>query len=110
MRWIPTLTREEIDVVERYYREHQLELDEQDRLIRERSANRKNPEWVQKVLADARMERLAITESLRHEQSRRLSRNSTGEGLLRTEGALADDPHWDKIMEEIYQERKRASA
>ncbi len=30
-----------------------------------------------------------------------------GEGLLRTEGALADDPHWDAIMTEIYQERKR---
>lgn len=29
-----------------------------------------------------------------------------GDGLLRTEGALADDPHWDAIMEEIYQERK----
>lgn len=29
-----------------------------------------------------------------------------GEGLLRTEGALADDPHWDAIMEEIHQERK----
>jgi hypothetical protein len=31
----------------------------------------------------------------------------TGEGFLRTEGALADDPHWDAIMEEIYQERKK---
>lgn len=30
-----------------------------------------------------------------------------GEGLLRTEGALADDPYWDAIMEEIYQERKK---
>lgn len=30
-----------------------------------------------------------------------------GEGLLRTEGALADDPYWDAIMEEIYHERKR---
>jgi hypothetical protein len=30
-----------------------------------------------------------------------------GEGFLRTEGALADDPHWDAIMAEIYQERKR---
>ena len=29
-----------------------------------------------------------------------------GDGLLRTEGALADDPYWDAIMEEIYQERK----
>jgi hypothetical protein len=30
-----------------------------------------------------------------------------GEGFLRTEGALADDPYWDAIMDEIYQERKR---
>jgi hypothetical protein len=29
-----------------------------------------------------------------------------GEGFLRTEGALADDPHWDAIMEEIHRERK----
>jgi hypothetical protein len=30
-----------------------------------------------------------------------------GEGLLRTEGALADDTEWDAIMEEIHQDRKR---
>jgi hypothetical protein len=30
----------------------------------------------------------------------------SGEGLLRTEGALADDPHWDAIMEEVHRERK----
>jgi hypothetical protein len=30
----------------------------------------------------------------------------TGEGFLRTEGALVDDPYWDGIMVEIYQERK----
>ena len=30
-----------------------------------------------------------------------------GEGLLRTEGALADDPYWDAIMEEIHRERKK---
>jgi F0F1-type ATP synthase beta subunit len=29
-----------------------------------------------------------------------------GEGLLRTEGALADDPYWDAIMDRIYRERK----
>ena len=29
-----------------------------------------------------------------------------GEGLLQTEGALADDPHWDGIMDEIHRERK----
>ncbi len=30
-----------------------------------------------------------------------------GEGILRTAGALADDSHWDAIMEAIHQERKR---
>ncbi len=29
-----------------------------------------------------------------------------GEGILRTAGALADDPEWDRIMEQIYQDRK----
>jgi hypothetical protein len=29
-----------------------------------------------------------------------------GEGILRTSGALADDPHWDAIMEEIHKARK----
>src|SRR5438132_9792872 len=33
-RWMPTLSHEEIAVVERYYREHQQELDEEDRRIR----------------------------------------------------------------------------
>ena len=28
-----------------------------------------------------------------------------GDGLLRTEGALADDPYWDAIMDEIHRER-----
>jgi hypothetical protein len=30
-----------------------------------------------------------------------------GEGFLRTEGALAEDPYWDAIMEEIHEERKK---
>jgi hypothetical protein len=29
-----------------------------------------------------------------------------GEGILRTAGALADDPEWDTIMEQIQQGRK----
>ena len=29
-----------------------------------------------------------------------------GDGLLRTEGALAGDPEWDALMEEIRQSRK----
>src|SRR5260370_22669208 len=35
MRWIPSLTHEEIVVVEQYYQEHKAELDEEDRRIRE---------------------------------------------------------------------------
>lgn len=30
----------------------------------------------------------------------------TGEGILRSAGILKDDEEWDKIMEEIYEERK----
>jgi hypothetical protein len=30
-----------------------------------------------------------------------------GDGLRRCAGALADDPHWDGIMAEIYEDRKR---
>jgi len=29
-----------------------------------------------------------------------------GEGILRTAGALAEDPYWDAIMEEVHQARK----
>ena len=29
-----------------------------------------------------------------------------GEGILRTAGALASDPYWDAIMDEIYQSRE----
>jgi len=34
LRWMPALTREEFVVVEQFYREHQQELDEEDRRIR----------------------------------------------------------------------------
>ncbi len=33
----------------------------------------------------------------------------TGEGFLLTEGALADDPYWDAITEEVHEERKNDS-
>jgi len=38
IRWIPNLTAEEIAVVRQYYAEHRDALDEQDRRIRERTA------------------------------------------------------------------------
>jgi uncharacterized protein (DUF433 family) len=40
IRWIPSLTSEEIVLVERYYKEHKDELDAEDRLIRERTAEK----------------------------------------------------------------------
>ena len=70
IRWIPSLTPQEIGVVERYYREHQQALDEEDRLIREGSAQNKNPPWVEQVLEEARAERSIITERLRQQANR----------------------------------------
>ncbi len=67
IRWIPTLTTEEIAVVESYYRNHQEHLDEEDRSIRERSGQHKNPDWVEKVLEAALADRLAITDRLRQQ-------------------------------------------
>ena len=67
LRWIPTLSEAEIVVVEDYYYAHQEELDEEDRFINERNAARKNPEWVEKLLAEARVEQLALMERLSKE-------------------------------------------
>jgi uncharacterized protein (DUF433 family) len=50
LRWIPTLTCEEIAVVETYYRDHRAALDEEDRRIRERRAQRKNALEIEAVL------------------------------------------------------------
>ncbi len=66
-RWIPTLSDAEIAVVEQFYRQHQVELDAEDREIRQRSAENKNPAWVEKALEQARAERLAITARMRGE-------------------------------------------
>jgi uncharacterized protein (DUF433 family) len=47
---IPTLTIDEIAVVEEYYRTHKQELDEEDRLIREQTTHRKNPPEIDEIL------------------------------------------------------------
>lgn len=67
LRWIPTLTPVEIAAAERYYREHQHELDDEERRIRARSLQNKNPASVEMILEEARAERLAITEHLRRQ-------------------------------------------
>jgi uncharacterized protein (DUF433 family) len=61
-RWIPSLTPEEIAVVERYYHEHRAELDEQDQRIRERTAAR----------VEAQRQRLPQFDGSREERRARL--------------------------------------
>lgn len=69
LRWIPTLTREEIIVVEQYYREHKEELDEEDRQIRERNAQRKNPPWVEKILEKGRAKMQALRQQFQRDEA-----------------------------------------
>src|SRR6266481_3327883 len=69
IRWIPTLTEEEIAVVERYYHQHKEELDEEDRRIRERNAQRTNPTEIEKILEEGRAKWLARLERHRNEKT-----------------------------------------
>ena len=50
IRWIPALTHEEIAVVEHYYREHKQDLDDQERRIQERIAQRRNPPEIEEII------------------------------------------------------------
>ena len=65
LHWIPVLSLEEIAVVERYYREHQAELDEEDRLIRERIAQRQNPPEIDEKLRRAGEKMAALREEFK---------------------------------------------
>ena len=79
-RWLPSLTHEEIAIVERYYRQHKDELDEYERRVRAhraeqiRSQRLRFPEW-----EGNRHERLAQLRQFL--QQRR--RESNGEGTHR---------------------------
>lgn len=70
MRWIPVLTLEEISAIERHYRMHQHELDEESHLIEEHNELRRNPPQVEEILAQAHAERLAIMDRLGSKQAR----------------------------------------
>ena len=64
LRWIPTLTNEEITVAENYYREHKGALDEEDRTIRERTEARMNLPCVEKLREDGRARMRALREGI----------------------------------------------
>jgi len=84
MRWIPSLSHDEIFVVEQYYREHKTELDEEDRRIREYTEERireqkarlREPEETPEELF-ARLKKL-----LRERQEKNGERNSSGQSTL----------------------------
>ncbi len=68
VRWIPGLTFDEFNIVERYYREHQVELDEEDGRIRDYVAA-KIREQRKRFPEEPRESRLArIKETLRQRQ------------------------------------------
>jgi uncharacterized protein (DUF433 family) len=73
---MPTLSEAEIQAVERYVDEHQGEVLDQDRRIRERNAARKNPPHVEEILRLAREERRARMDSLHKPNNER----GNGEG------------------------------
>ncbi len=77
IRWIPTLTHEEIAVVEQYYRDHKEELDEEDRRIRERTEERVRQQRLRFPEPEGtREERMARLKQLLHQ--RRQEKNGEG--------------------------------
>jgi uncharacterized protein (DUF433 family) len=64
MRWIPTLTREEIAVVQAYYRENKAHLDEEDRQIRVLNAQVRNTPQVERIRERGREKLQALKEEL----------------------------------------------
>jgi hypothetical protein len=64
IRWIPTLSYEEISVVERYFQEHKQELLEEDRLIGERNAQRVNSPEAERLLKEGKNKLRALKDRL----------------------------------------------
>jgi uncharacterized protein (DUF433 family) len=75
---MPSLSVEEIKVVERYFDENRDEMLEMDRRIRARNATRRNPPEIEAILRRGRDKALARLEAIR--QQRDQGRN--GEGSL----------------------------
>lgn len=72
LRWIPAIDAEELRLVERFYRDHQGELDEQDRRIRARTAARAKPPEVEEAEHRQRLERLeSVRSSIRAQRQER---------------------------------------
>ena len=64
MRWIPALTREEIQIIEEYVKKHHEEVMEQDRRIRERNAQNKNSPEVERILEEGQAKLQGLRDQL----------------------------------------------
>ena len=62
MEVIPVLTREEIQVIQQYVRDHYDEVMEQDRRIRERAAKRVTPPEILEIKRQGRAKMLELLE------------------------------------------------
>ena len=77
IRWLPSLTREEIAVVERHYRQHREELDEYERRVRAYRAEQARSQRLRfSGEEESRRERLARLRQLLQQRHR----ESNGEG------------------------------
>lgn len=76
---MPSLSPAEIRIARRYVEEHRDEVMEEDRLIREWNAGRKNSPKVEEVLRQGREERLAWLASRKH----RHAEDAASEGRAR---------------------------
>ena len=77
MRWVPILTLEEISVIEHFYKEHQKEMDEQDRRIRERNAQRKNSPEVEEILRRGKEKMDILREEFKKKKQERNGDNAS---------------------------------
>lgn len=78
IRWIPTLSAEEIAVVERYYRAHREKLDEEDRQIREQSAQRENAPEIEVILRRGGEKMAALREEFNRKKQERNGDQAAG--------------------------------
>jgi uncharacterized protein (DUF433 family) len=78
VRWMPTLTHEEIAVVEKYYREHQEELDEEDRRIRDHTAEQVRLQRLRFPEESSEVRLTRMKERLRQRQKERNGEGTSG--------------------------------
>ncbi len=64
MRWIPSLSGEEIAAVQHYYQEHKKALDEEDQRNQEQNAQRKIPLWMQKIREQGQAKMKALRDQI----------------------------------------------